>query len=437
MAGVCDIPVVSKVCDGAGEVAGNMVAAPFEFFAHSLATVAQTMVEAMWIAFDTTTMVDITGAEYRDVYAIVFGIAVFVMLAFFMLQVIGSMIRREPAGLTRALLGLAKSILGSFVVLTLMTAALEITDQMCLGIIHAAGTNMSELGDRMALLGAGLGTSFLVSPGAGAVMTMFLASLMIIASFIVWISLLVRKALILVAIIFAPVALAGASWDVTRGWVGKWAAMVLALIFSKVVLVVIFLVATAQVSAPITTDLTSLSDPIAGVVLMMIAGFAPYMTYKAISFMGFDAYQSTSAEQEAKAALNRPIPVPLNRAGAQVSKVLSGNSGSSTTGGAGSGGVTPTAKAGGPGTAGPRTASGGTAGAGSAGGGTGAAGPVAAALVGAKVMKAAATAGPQLGHGVAGATSAQTQAATAQAPAPHPPAPRVADPIAGPGGGRS
>lgn len=58
MAGVCDIPVVSKVCDGAGEVAGNMVAAPFEFFAHSLATVAQTMVEAMWIAFDTTTMLD-------------------------------------------------------------------------------------------------------------------------------------------------------------------------------------------------------------------------------------------------------------------------------------------------------------------------------------------------------------------------------------------
>ena len=84
----------------------------------------------------------------------------------------------------------------------------------------------------------------------------------------------------------------------------------IALILSKVVLVVIFLLATAQVSAPIDADLQSVSEPIAGVVLMLIAGFAPYMTYKAISFMGFDMYHAMSAEQEAKSALNRPMPIP-------------------------------------------------------------------------------------------------------------------------------
>jgi type IV secretion system protein TrbL len=64
------------------------------------------------------------------------------MLGFFMLQVIGGMVCREPAALTRAALGLAKSVHGSFVVLTLMAATLEITDQLCIGIVHAAGTNM-------------------------------------------------------------------------------------------------------------------------------------------------------------------------------------------------------------------------------------------------------------------------------------------------------
>ena len=64
------------------------------------------------------------------------------------------------------------------------------------------------------------------------------------------------------------------------------------------VLVVIFLLATAQVSAPIDADLQSVSEPIAGVVLMLMAGFAPYMTYKAISFMGFDMYHAMSAEQD-------------------------------------------------------------------------------------------------------------------------------------------
>ena len=41
---------------------------------------------------------------------------------------------------------------------------------------------------------------------------------------IVWISLLVRKALLLIAIVFAPIALAGSSWDHTRAWVSKWAS---------------------------------------------------------------------------------------------------------------------------------------------------------------------------------------------------------------------
>ena len=129
-----------------------------------------------------------------------------------------------------------------------------------------------------------------------------------------WISLLIRKALLLIAIVFAPIALAGSSWDHTRGWVSKWASFVIALILSKVVLVVIFLLATAQVSAPIDSDIQSVSEPIAGVVLMLMAGFAPYMTYKAISFMGFDMYHAMSAEQEGKSAVNRPLPIPMNRA---------------------------------------------------------------------------------------------------------------------------
>ena len=256
-------------------------------------------------------------------------------MTFFMLQVIGGMVRREPAALTRAALGLAKSILGSFVALTLLAIALEITDQLCIGIVNAAGTNMSEMGDRIGLLTAGLVGINVAAPGAGAILTIFLAGLAIGAAVIVWISLLTRKALLLIAIVFAPIALAGSSWDHTRTWVSKWAQFVIALIISKVVLVVIFLLATAQVSAPIDADLKSVSEPISGVVLMLIAGFAPYLTYKAISFMGFDMYHAMSTEQEAKGALNRPIPVPVSPATAKSAKsILDG-------GGASSGSATP------------------------------------------------------------------------------------------------
>ena len=88
---------------------------------------------------------------------------------------------------------------------------------------------------------------------------------------------------------------------------------------------VIFLLATAQVSAPIDSDLASASQPIAGVVLMLMAAFAPYLTYKAISFMGFDMHHAMSAEQETKSAMNRPMPIPLNRqSGSTPRKVLGG-----------------------------------------------------------------------------------------------------------------
>ena len=342
MADVCDVPVISGVCDVAGDAAGSLVAAPFDWLAEAMGNAAAWMFESVWTIFDSTTMVDVTSSEYTKVYNILFGVAVFVMLGFFMLQVMGGMIRREPAALSRAALGLAKSILGSFVALALLAAALEITDQLCIGIVHAAGTNMEQMGDRIALLAAGIGGLNIAAPGAGAIVTIFIAGLAIGAAVIVWISLLIRKALLLIAIVFAPLALAGSSWDQTRGWVSKWAQFVIALILSKVVLVVMFLLATAQVSAPIDADLTSVSEPIAGVVLMLMAGFAPYLTYKAISFMGFDTYHAMSAEQEAKSALNRPMPVPMSRRpGSEPSKVLDGG-GPSAGGSPGSGGGAPT-----------------------------------------------------------------------------------------------
>src|SRR3546814_10537610 len=123
------------------------------------------------------------------VYNILFGVAVFVMLGFCLLQVIGGMIRREPAALTRALTGLAKSILRSFVAITLLALALEITDQLTLGIVHAAGTNMNEMGDRVVLLAVGIGGLSLKAPGAAAVLPIFLAGLAIGAAVIVWNSL--------------------------------------------------------------------------------------------------------------------------------------------------------------------------------------------------------------------------------------------------------
>lgn len=430
--GVCDVPVISSVCDAVGEGAASLVAAPFDWLAQAMGAAAGWLFEAVWSVFDTTTLVDVTRPGYVAVYNLLFGIAVFVMLIFFCLQLITGLIRRDPTALTRAALGLAKSVLGSFVVITLTALLLEVVDQLCIGIVQAAGETTESMGDKIALLAAGLVGINIAAPGVGAIITIFMAGLAITAAAIVWLSLLVRKALLLVAVVFAPLAFSGASWDASRGWIGKWAMFVVALICSKLVLVVMFLVAITQVSAPIDADLASVSDPIAGIVLMAMAAFAPYLTYKFIAFVGFDMYHAIGSEQDAKSALNRPIPVPsMPQGGGDPKKVLDGTSSSGGnaggSSGSGSGSSTPpppkipasTPAASGGGAAG-------GAGAAAGAGGAAAAGPVAAGVVvGATVAKGAATAGPKAGTalGAQGEHAADAAAHTPPSPAASPAVP--------------
>ena len=436
---VCDVPVISAVCETVGQGAATLIAAPFDWLAQAMGGAAAWLFEAVWMVFDTTTLVDVTEPGYIGVYNILFGVAVFVVLIFFCLQLITGLIHRDPSALTRAALGAAKSILGSFVAIGLTGLLLEITDQLALGIVQASGNTMEGIGDRLTLLAAGFGALNIAAPGVGAIVTIFLAGLAISAAGIVWFSLLIRKALLLVAIVFAPIALAGFSWDATKGWFAKWATFVIALILSKLVLVVIFLVAITQVSAPIELDLASISDPIAGVVLLFIAAFAPYMTYKFLSFVGFDMYHAMSSEQEAKSALNRPVPVSSAPKTDGAKKVLdgAGDKGSgappsgggtppaaSTTPAAGGGGAAATGGAGATAGAGAGSAGGGAGAAGAgAGEGAAAAGPAAAVVVGAQVAKAAATAGPKLGGAVGDAAEGHAAGAGETVQSAPPPAP--------------
>ncbi|GGM63415.1 conjugal transfer protein TrbL [Microbacterium saperdae] len=447
MAGICDVPIISNVCDAVGEGAATLVAAPFDWLAQAIGAAASWIFQGVWALFDSTTLVDITGAGYVGVYNVIFGIAIFLMLIFFCLQLITGLIRRDPTALSRAALGLAKSVLGSFLVITLTATLLEVVDQLSIGIVQATGTTLEEMGGKIGVLVAGLTAINLTAPGAGAIITIFLSFLAICAAAIVWFSLLIRKALILVAVVMAPIALSGASWDATKGWFGKWASFVLALIFSKLVIVVVFLVAINQVNAPIDMDLSSIADPIAGIVLMFIAAFAPYMVYKFISFVGFDMYHVMSAEQESKQAMNRPMPLPGKPDGSGPQKVLDGGGGDGKNGGGGgnppppsgspqpaagggstaganpgAGGGTAAASSGAAaGSSGATAGSGGTAAAGGTGAGA-AAGPVGiAAVAGAKVAKGAAEAGPKIGGAIGRTADNHAGAASEGQAAPPPP----------------
>src|SRR5690606_7237879 len=119
------------------------------------------------------------------VYNILFGIAVVVTLLLFCFQLIAGLARRDPSALTRAGIGVAKSLLGSFVLITCTALLLQVTDMLSVGIMQAAGETIESMGGRLALLIAGL-TVVGATSGAGALLMILLAGLMIAAIFILW-----------------------------------------------------------------------------------------------------------------------------------------------------------------------------------------------------------------------------------------------------------
>src|SRR5665811_2333288 len=68
MVDVCDVPVISTVCDKAGDAAASLVTAPFDWLAQAMGGAAGWMFESVWAVFDSTTRVDITSPQYTRVY---------------------------------------------------------------------------------------------------------------------------------------------------------------------------------------------------------------------------------------------------------------------------------------------------------------------------------------------------------------------------------
>ena len=61
---VCDVPVISAVCDTVGQGAATLIAAPFDWLAQAMGGAAAWLFEAVWAVFDTTTLVDVTDEGY-------------------------------------------------------------------------------------------------------------------------------------------------------------------------------------------------------------------------------------------------------------------------------------------------------------------------------------------------------------------------------------
>jgi hypothetical protein len=295
---VCAGPL-DPLCKAAGGVAGSASRAASDMVLGGLGSAFVEAADAISLtalaALDATTRIDLTAAWFTQNLGVIAAVTLPAVVGLFVLQVIASVLRREPGGLGRAVLGVGQAFLGSAVAISVTQSALLAVDQICEVIAAASGTSVEGAARRF------LELTWLAGPQAGPILQMILGLGIIVGSLMLWAVLLFRKAAVLLVAVFAPIAFAGSVWDHTRVWTRRWIEIVAALVFCKVVIVVVFVVGASAFGGvgPTTADgsatsgtsspTTSLSDLLVGLLLLTIAVFAPWLTWRFVHWSGMEA----------------------------------------------------------------------------------------------------------------------------------------------------
>ena len=326
--------LLSPVCGiagSAGESAANLV---LDAIGSAFVSAAQAVSDIALQALDATTQIDLTASWFTRNVGVIAAITLPAVVGLFVLQVIGSVVRREPGGLGRALLGVGKAMLGSVLAIAVTQLALLATDQICTVIAASAGTSVQGAAHRFLKL------TWLAGPTAGPVLQMMLGVAIIVGSLLLWAVLLFRKAAVLLVAVFAPVAFAGAVWDQTRGWTRRWIETMAALVLCKIVIVVVFVLGLSAFGSDGTTQTgtgggtqpagTSLSDLLVGLMLLSIAVFAPWMTWRFVHWSGMEAGEALHGTMAAS-----PIPAAVRSTASQARFMAQSAATTALLGGAG------------------------------------------------------------------------------------------------------
>ena len=413
---------VGCVTDIIGGATKSVADAAFSAIAHDFGQAADTVVNWLWRQISAATAVSLGGPGFTGELAITATIAATIGIGLFVIQIIGAVIRHEPGGMVRAGRGLLIAFVAGGAAIGVVNLLLAAVDALSAGVVQVAtGSNVEQMGAAL------LAPTALAQISNGAV-TILLALVMVAASVVVWAALMVRKLLIIVAAVFAPIAFAGSLAEITTAWVRRWIETMVALVFSKLILVIIFAIGLGVLDGGVGMSnqsaasgaTQSLTQIIAGALILVMAGLSPWMAIKLVHFAG-DAFhtvhgQAASTAVGAQRVLSAPQKMSTLRH-PQVSGRASGSAGTSPPGADSGQGYAPAAKPPSPAldaTSGPVSGVG--AGTEAAGAGAIASAGVAAAAAGVAVATKAAL------------STAQKTAEQANEALPQPPAPPSTNP---------
>lgn len=286
---------IGFVCELVSDTTASAQAAASEYvlggIANAFVHAAAELGELALSVLNSSTAVDLSAQWLQSNVSVLAAITLPVLVGLFVVQVATSVLRREAGGLGRAVVGVGKAVVGSVLALAVTQLALTAVDEICEAIAAAAGTTVADA--------AGQFFSFTVlASGTSPGLALIIAVLLCVGFLLLWGVLLFRKAALILIAVFAPIAFAGSVWDQTRMWTRRWMEIVAALVFSKLVIVVVFVVGASAFTGTgpnvagtegATEASRSFSDMLVGLLLLAIAVFAPWLTWRFVHWSGMEA----------------------------------------------------------------------------------------------------------------------------------------------------
>jgi type IV secretion system protein TrbL len=230
---------------------------------------------------DESTAVPLADPGYREIYYGFLGLAAPLIGVLLCGALILSALRRDPATLGRAVVGLGVAGVGGALYIGLAQLLVALDDWLAQGIVRVTGQNLSDAIMHMA--GGFEKVAGFQGQVAANMLLIVLMLIMLLAGVILWFVLVLRKIAILVVVAFAPLLIAGYLWAPTRPWVRKATEVLIALVFTKSAIYALFGIGLALLSRGTAQ---SLSDFVGTVVLLCGACFTPLLMLRLVHFAG-------------------------------------------------------------------------------------------------------------------------------------------------------
>jgi hypothetical protein len=228
---------------------------------------------------DRSTRPALGSAWFQRQYRMMVALAGGLSLLFLLCAALHATLRQDPRALLRsALLALPVSLFLCFAAVTLVEGALAVTDWMTEAVLYRferdSGEFFADVGSAL------LPASPTASPLPG--FLLFLGALITgIATFVVWLELVMREAAIYLAVAFLPLCFLAIVWERTAHWCRRLVELLAALILAKFTIAVAVALAAGAMGHARGGE-GGLTALMAGSAVMLIAALTPWVLFRLV-----------------------------------------------------------------------------------------------------------------------------------------------------------